>query len=101
MYSGMMPICIGTIMVATQNAEQEVRAAEAQLGEGESGQRAERDGAERDARRTTISELIRPLFSGASLQRLAACCVNRTPLGRNGGTFAAISAFVCEAITIV
>ena len=56
MYSGMMPICIGTIIVAMQKPEQQVAAAEPQLREGETGQRAERDGAQGDrARRRSAS----------------------------------------------
>ena len=47
MYSGITPICSGTIMVADADREQQVGAAEPQLGEGEPGQRAQGDGAER------------------------------------------------------
>ena len=47
MYSGITPICSGTIIVADAEREQQVAAAEPQLGEGEPGQRAERDGARR------------------------------------------------------
>ena len=48
----------------------------------------------------TISELISPRFSGA---RSKACprFSNRLALGSIGGVPAAISALVCEAITIV
>ncbi len=48
----------------------------------------------------TMNELISPALSGASF---SACrkLLKMLPLGRNGGTLAAISALVCDAITIV
>ena len=47
MYSGMTPSCVGHHHRADRQSEQQPAAAEAQLGEGEAGQRAEEHRAER------------------------------------------------------
>ena len=95
----MTPICIGTIIVPMHSASSRLRPRNCSLAKANPAS-VQNATVPRVTDAATMTELTRPWFSGASSSaffRLSKMLV----VGSSGGVAAAISALVCDAITIV
>jgi hypothetical protein len=95
----MTPIWVGTIIVPMQTASSTLLPRKRSLAKAKPAS-VHRPTVPRVIQPATTTELIRPLFSGASCSALCTLEKNE-PLGSSGGVEDAISALVCDAITIV
>src|SRR5215469_579052 len=99
MYSGMMPICIGTIMVPIVKASSAALKRNRSLAKAKPA-RVQNATVPIVTHVDTITELISPWVIGAVFSASLMLC-QTDPVGSNGGVFAFGSALVCDDITIV